>query len=129
MKERIKSNLISWIVAVVLIVTSVLYVAINSGDHTFAWLNFIMLLVGAAVLIGGTFLPAVIKPYVPLVSAIAVAVAFGHQFQLTLETLSDVWNGVSFIGGSPAMGVTFSVLFFLAAAALIVRCFLKEKAE
>lgn len=129
MKERIRNNKFSLIVAIILIVVGILYVAIDSGDHTFSWLSFAMLLAGAATLLLGMFLPAAIRVYVPLLSAALVAVAFGQQLLLSLETLSDVWNGVNFIGGNPVMGVMFSSLFLLSAIALVVRCFIKGKTE
>lgn len=127
MKNLLLRNKLPLIIAVMILIIDIVYIAINNGDHTFAWLTFILALVGVAILIGGVFLPKVIKPFVPFFAAVALGIGFAQQFYVTLETLSDVWNGVSFIGGSPAMGVTFDILFFLAALGAIILCFRKEK--
>ena len=43
-----------------------------------------------------------------------------------LETLSDVWNDVNFVGGNPTMAITFIVLFAIRTVAAIVAAFMKE---
>ncbi|MBR1847211.1 MAG: hypothetical protein IJ787_05805 [Bacilli bacterium] len=129
MKSFILKNLLNFIAAGLLVIVDVLYIALNNGDHTFVWLTFILALVAAAILSLGAFAPKFLRPYVPLLASFAMAFAFANEFYVTLETLSDVWNGVTFIGGNATMGVTFTILFFLLAVVVIVSCFRKDNKE
>lgn len=53
---------------------------------------------------------------------------FALTVNAALPSISDVWNGVNFIGGNATLGIIFSVTFFVAAVAGIISCFMKERA-
>lgn len=75
---------------------------------------------GVLYLLLVSFLPF---KFVPMIPAILYTAAFGYALQATLPPLSDVWNGVHFIGGFAYMGLFYTIRFFVCAVASIVSCF------
>lgn len=125
-KNRTIGFYIGLAAAAIAFVGAVLYVATDASDRTFSAAGFALMLVGAAVEIVVIFSDIKVAP---LVSALLYIVGFALTVNAALPSISDVWNGVHFIGGNATLGIIFSVTFFISAAAGIVACFMNERAE
>lgn len=125
-KNRTIGFYIGLAAAAIAFVGAVLYVATDAADRTFSAAGFALMLVGAAAEIVVIFSDIKVAP---LVSALLYIVGFALTVNAALPSISDVWNGVHFIGGNATLGIIFSVTFFISAAAGIVACFMKERAE
>lgn len=123
-KNRTIGFYIGLAAAVVALVGAVLYIATDASDRTFSAAAFALMLVGAAaeVLVILSNLR-----FAPLVCAISYIVGFALTVNAALPSISDVWNGVHFIGGNATLGIVFSVTFFISAVAGIVACFMPER--
>lgn len=115
--------------AVALLLTDILFIALDFGDNTFSIVTFALILVGAAIEIAYFFLDFKFLDFLPLAACLCFGVAIGQHWQLGLETLSDVWNGVNFIGGNYRMAVGFGIVFVLGTITAIVSCFLGQRKE
>ena len=125
-KNRTIGFYIGLAAAAIAFVGAVLYVATDAADRTFSAAGFALMLVGAAAEIVVIFSDIKVAP---LVSALLYIVGFALTVNAALPSISDVWNGVHFIGGNATLGIIFSVTFFISAAAGIVACFMNERAE
>lgn len=112
--------------AVLMLVFSIVYIAVDSSDRTFSILTFALALVGAVIWIAYTLLDFKFLDFLPILSCACYGVAFAQHLRLGLETLSDVWNGVNFVGGNPTMAITFIVLFGIGMITALVAAFMKE---
>ena len=52
--------------------------------------------------------------------------AFAFALRVALPSLSDVWNGVNFIGGNAALGVTFTAIYLVSAILGLVSSFMGQ---
>lgn len=111
--------------AVIALVGAALYIATDSSDRTFTAVGFALMLAGAVAELLVIFTDL---KFVPLVCAGLYIGGFALTVNAALPSISDVWNGVHFIGGNATLGIIFSVTFFVAAVAGIISCFMKERA-
>ena len=115
-----KRNLALLIAAAIALLGSVLYLLLDRGDRTFSWLAFGLALGGAAI----TLLPLKTGlAFAPILPTALYAAAFGLVLRVALPSLSDVWNGVNFIGGNAVLGMTFAAVYLIAAVAAVIACF------
>lgn len=121
-----KGRIILLAAAALALVGSILYLVFDKGDRTFTWLGFGLALGGVAL----TALPLFFDPAVlPILPAAAYAAAFGIVLRAALPSLSDVWNGVNFIGGNAVLGMVFSGVYLTAAILACIACFTGTAAE
>ena len=107
--------------AIAAVIGSILYFLLDRGDRTFSWLAFALALAGAA----STLLPIKTKlAFGPIIPTAFYAAAFGIVLRAALPSLSDVWNGVNFIGGNAVLGVTFAGVYLLCGILGCAACFL-----
>lgn len=105
------------------IVSAILWLVLDGADRTFDMLGFILMLVGGlsfALVIFTKF------EFAPILPALCMVVGFALAINVDLPSLSDVWNGVNFIGGNAVLGTTFSAIFLVCAILETVCCFMKE---
>lgn len=108
-------------VALFAIFSGLSYYFYDYGDKTFAAEAVVLSVTGGVLyLLLVSFLPFKLVPMIP---AILYTAAFGYALQATLPPLSDVWNGVHFIGGFAYMGLFYTIRFFVCAVASIVSGF------
>lgn len=112
-----------------MLVADILYIALDGADRTFSLLSFGFILAGALVQIVSAFLPGKIAFAMPVISVACYGVGFAQCLLLGLETLSDVWNQVTFVGGNATMAVLFIALFFVGTSAAIVSSFIQEEKD
>lgn len=115
-----KRNLVLLIAAAIALLGSVLYLLLDRGDRTFSWLAFGLALAGTVI----TLLPLKTGlALAPILPTALYAAAFGLVLRVALPSLSDVWNGVNFIGGNAVLGMTFAAVYLIAAVAAVIACF------
>jgi len=102
------------------------YVILFPGDRNFSLLTFCMILAGVGIEIAHVLLNRKIFNFLPILSCAAYGVAFAQHLQLGLESLSDVWNNVNFIGGNAYLALTFIILFGIGLLAALVAAFMRE---
>ncbi len=64
--------------------------------------------------------------FLTLIPCLLYIAGFCLSLQATLPSLSDVWNGVNFIGGNGLVSLPFTVCFGVSAILSIVSCFMKQ---
>lgn len=112
-----------------LLITDIIFVAVDVKDRTFSFVTFALILVGAAVETAYFFFDFKFLDFMPLVSCLCFGVAVGMHWNLGLATLSDVWNGVNFVGGDPKAALGFGIVFAICTIAMIVSCFMKQRKQ
>lgn len=125
-KNRGAGFYLGFATSVLMLIFSIVYIAADSADRTFSVTVFVLVLLGALIGMAYALIDVKLLDFLPVVSCVFYGVAFGQHLFLGLETLSDVWNDVNFIGGSPALAITFIVLFAVGTVASLVAAFLKE---
>ena len=113
--------------AVVFLVADIIFIATDSKDRTFSLLTFLFILVGVVLEIAYVVLDKRFLDFLPILSCACYGVALGKHWFLGLETLSDVWNGVVFVGGNAKAALIFGIIFAVCTLVAIVSCFMKQK--
>ncbi len=109
--------------ACVAFISSLVYL-VDIGDRTFTVLGMLCMLIGAATVLLTLFTD---WQWTPMVPAVLYVLGFAFTLNAALPSLSDVWNGVNFIGGNATMGLIFSIAFFVCVIAAIVGCFMNQR--
>jgi hypothetical protein len=123
-KDKTVGFYLAFAAAAVALVADLIFVATDAADRTFSVITFLFILFGVACQA-----LASIKDwfFLPILPAACYGVALGMHLYLGLATLSDIWNGVNFIGGNPAAAVAFSAIFGLCTLAAAAACFLPQR--
>lgn len=108
------------------VLSSILMLIIDFGDRTCSIGAFVTMLVGGICFVSVMFFDF---KFLPLIPSLLFILGFYLELDAALPSLSDMWNGVTFIGGNGIMGLIFSVLFAISAIASIVSCFMKQTKE
>lgn len=121
-----KGKLLERILTILMIAASILFIIIDRNDRTFSWITCILVLIGC--------IPALIqlkfRLYVlPFISAVCFGGALSYHLYLGLPTLSDIINGVNFIGGNPNAVIIFGIIFLIGTIGSVIRCFIFPKNE
>lgn len=106
--------------AVIAFVASIYYVIQSNIDKCFNSAFFILMLIGVACAVVQFFLRF---DFLTLIAGIAWGVSLGIMVNNMLPTMSDVWNGVHFIGGNLTAYIVYTVFAFVCAVLGIVACF------
>ena len=117
---------VSLVSAVLILAIDVAYIASDYGDRTFSPVTFALMLVGALLTIAYCITGFKFLDFIPAVSCIVYGFAFGQHLILALESLSDVWNQVNFVGGNATLGAVFAGLFLVPVVAAAVGAFMRE---
>jgi hypothetical protein len=110
----------------VLLMADVVFLATDYSDRTFSFITFGLILAGVLIEV-----VELLKDWciLPLFKAVCFGVAFSFHMYQGLPTLSDIMNGVNFIGGKPMAVVVFGVIFLLGTIAAVVSCFSEQRKE
>lgn len=122
-EKKTKKFPLGMLTAIFMLIADVLYIALDGADRTFSMLAFGLILAGVLVQFLSGVLPKKIAFAMPIVSVACYGVGFAQCLSLGLETLSDVWNQVTFVGGNATMAVLFIALFFVGTFTSIVASF------
>jgi len=123
-KNRTVGYYLGLAAAAIAIVSSILLVAIDHGDKTCSMEAFAMMLVGGILFVSVMFIDIKVLPVIPGVFFI---IGFALELCATLPSLSDVWNGVNFIGGNAYTGLAFTIIFAVCALLSIVSNFMEQR--
>lgn len=127
LKNRTIGYWLGLVAAVLAIVSAIAFIAVDYSDEkTFSLTAFIIMLVGGCSFLLVAFTKFQFAPIVPCALYIA---GFSLELQATLPSLSDVWNGVNFIGGNGITGLVFTILFAVSAILSIVSNFMEQTKE
>lgn len=113
--------------AAAFLIADVAFIATDMGDRTFSLVTFFFILGGVAVEFAYAALGKKGPDFLPVVSCALYGVALGMHWNLGLATLSDVWNGVKFVGGNATAALAFGIVFAVCTAAATVSCFMDQK--
>lgn len=122
-KDKTIIYLVGLLFSFVALISSILYIALDGGDKSYSGTSFILMLVGSLLFIPTLFVKFDILSIIP---GLLYVFGFGEALRATLPPLSDVWNGVNFIGGNAFMGLTFTIIFFICMVVQIVVVFNKK---
>ena len=106
-----------------MLAADIVFIIFDYGDRTFSFVTFGLIIAGFAA-----ELLVLIKNYyfAPLLSSICFGVALSMHLYLGFPTLSDVVNGVNFIGGNPQAVIIFGIAFLIGTVASLVSCFMNQ---
>lgn len=113
--------------ALLMLIADILYIALDFGDRTFSYLTFSLVLAAALIDIITYIADKPVFDFMSVITCAMYGVGFGKLLHLGLPTMSDVWNGVNFVGGDPKAVVLFSVLFIVGIIAAIISRFMKQR--
>lgn len=100
-----------------MLVGDALFLITDGSDRTFSFITFGLILAGVACQVLVVFFD---WDVMPLLCAVCFGTALSYHLFLGLPTLSDVVNGVNYIGGNPTAVVVFGGIF--AAGTLLTLC-------
>ena len=112
LKNRETGFYVSLLACAIGFIGLILYIVLDhsDADRTFSPVVCVMIALAVAaeayVIVCGHSLSG-------LVVSAFYAAGLGFLLRATIGPLSDVWNGVNFIGGNAFMGVTFSGVFLV----------------
>lgn len=120
---------IGFAAAILMLVFDIVYVAADGKDRTFSITSFVTALIGSAAYIAYFLLDMRLLDFVPIAVCALFGVALGSHLMSGLETLSDTWNGVNFVGGNATMAVAFIVMFGIGTVAAVVAAFMRDRRQ
>lgn len=114
--------------AVVLLawVSAVAYIALDVGDITFSWIAVALLAVGGGLILASLLIK---QGLFLLAGSLCCSAALGELLRVGLPSVSDIWNGVTFIGGNGQLAVVFIAVLAVVALLACVLCFLPRAAQ
>ena len=122
-KERTVGYYIGFAAAVLAVLGAVVYAIVDFGDKSFSLAAFVIMLVGGLSFAG---VMLVNIPPLAIIPAIMYVLGFALALNAALPPLSDVWNGVNFIGGNAYAGLAFTIIFAVSAITGIVAAFMNQ---
>lgn len=123
-KNRTVGYYINLAAAALAIISAILLVAVDSGDRTCSFIAFAMMLVGGISFVAVMFIDIDLLTVIP---GLFYVLGFAFELSVTLPSLSDVWNGVNFIGGNAYAGLAFTILFLVSACLAIAANFMNHR--
>ena len=121
LKNRKATFWIELAAAVVAFAGSIYYIIQSNIDECFNVLFFIAMMVGVVAVILNCFFRL---NFLLVIAGCLWGASFGVSVYSMLPTLSDVWNGVNFIGGNLAAYCAYTIISALCAIGGIVVCFI-----
>jgi len=122
-KNRTVGFWIGLAAAFLMLIADIIFIITDYSDRTFSMVTFILILIGVA---GEVLIIVKDFKFAPLLPSICFGVAMSIHLYLGLPTLSDVMNGVNFIGGDPNAVIVFGAIFLIGTFFAIVSCFMKQ---
>ena len=122
-KNRTVGFWIGLAAAFLMLIADIIFIITDYSDRTFSMVTFILILIGVA---GEGLIIVKDFKFAPLLPSICFGVAMSIHLYLGLPTLSDVMNGVNFIGGDPNAVIVFGAIFLIGTFFAIVSCFMKQ---
>lgn len=116
--SRPKAVLLAYIVFIVGIITSIVFLIVNGEDRTFLWSTFFFVVVGSVIGLCDIFIH--LRGMLIFTSTLAYVTAVGFHLYAALPSLSDLWNNVNFIGGNQNAAIVFGSIYIILTVILII---------
>ena len=121
-KQRTVAYYLGLGAAALAVIGAIVYAITDFGDKSFSETAFVVMLVGGLAYAGVMFTEF---EFMTLIPSAMYVLGFAFALNAMLPPLSDVWNGVSFIGGNAFVGLAFTIVFAVAAILGIVTAFME----
>ncbi|SCP98435.1 hypothetical protein [Anaerobium acetethylicum] len=123
LKNRTIGFWIGFAASCLMLIADIIFYITDSADRTFSFVTFMFIMAGVAC-----ELLVIVKDFrfAPVLPPVCFGVALSMHLYLGLPTLSDVANGVNFVGGNPTAVVVFGACFFVGTIAAIVSSFMEQ---
>ncbi|MEK3669825.1 MULTISPECIES: hypothetical protein [unclassified Paenibacillus] len=122
-KDRTSGFWIGFLAACLMLAANIAFIIFDYGDRTFSFVTFGLIIAGV---LGELLVLVKTYSFAPLLPSICFGVALSMHLYLGFPTLSDVINGVNFIGGNPQAVIIFGIAFAIGTVASLVSCFMKQ---
>lgn len=122
-KGRTLGFYLALVVSAAALIADMIYYITDRMDRTFSMVVFILVLVGAILILLNVIFRSV---YAILPTALCFAAAAGIQLYTSLYTIMDIINEVNFYGGNHLYAVLYLALFVGTAVLLMITCFMKQ---
>ena len=98
----------------------------DRGDITFSWITIAL---AAGGILFGVLNWLTDLSIIPLLLALCLGCGFCWHLYVGLPTLSDIWNGVNFIGGNATAVILWGAFFLMAAILSVAGSFMNQKKQ
>lgn len=115
---------IGLVASVLMLVGDVVFIIVDGDDRTFSFITFGLILAGVVCQALVVFFDWKVMP---LLCAVCFGTALSYHLFLGLPTLSDVVNGVNFIGGDPVAVVVFGGVFAVGTLLTLCASFMNQR--
>lgn len=110
--------------AIVSFVAVIILTAIGSSDEAFSWFTFVGFIIAFAAQLVFVFFRKL--DFLPIVACVGYGLGLGGHLYAGLPVMSDVLNGVNFVGGTPAYFIAFVIIFAICTVLGIICGFMNQ---
>lgn len=122
-KDRTLGFWIGFLASCLMIAANIAFIIFDYGDRTFSFITFGLIIAG---FLGELLVLLKNFYFAPFLSSVCFGAALSMHFYLGFPTLSDVMNGVNFIGGNPQAVVVFGILFTIGTISSLISSFMEQ---
>lgn len=115
---------IGFVASLLMLVADVVFILTDGTDRTFSYITFGLILAGVVCQI---FVVSCDWKVMPLLCAVCFGSALSYHLFVGLPTISDVVNGVNFIGGNPTAVVVFGAIFAVGTLLTLCASFMNQR--
>lgn len=123
-KSKSAAQYIAYTALLIGLIADIVFLVLDFGDFTFTTGCFVCILLGSLVGLADFFLNNDLCLWV---ASFLYSAAVGFHLFKGLQSVSDLWNGVNFIGGNQTLAIGFGIIFIVLAITLIVLNFCNTK--
>ena len=110
--------------AVIALISSIIFIAVDYGDITFSTVAFVLMLIGALSTVAVIFTDF---KFVTIIPVLFYSIALGVHVYTVVPSLTDLFTGVVFYGGNQGIAIAFTIIFAIATIAAIASSFMAQK--
>lgn len=110
--------------SLLMLVGDVAFIIMDGTDRTFSYITFGLILAGVLCQVLIVFFDLKVMP---LLCAVCFGAALSYHLFVGLPTISDVVNGVNFIGGNPTAVVVFGGVFAVGTLLALCASFMNQR--
>jgi hypothetical protein len=102
------------------------YIISDFGDKTFSIVAFLLILLGS---ICGILVLFTDFQFMQLLASVLISAGVGFIISVTIPTITDIFNGVVFIGGNQSAAVLFLITFLLCGIVSNLSCYFDKSKD
>ncbi len=119
MKQK-RNNVFALVCGIAPIAAALVYAICDYGDKTFSMIAAVLAVLGGVLILAAQFKKLEL---VKLLGSLCVSGAVGLVAFKAIPTITDIFNGVVFIGGNQTAAVVFLIVFAVVGILDVVCCF------